>query len=189
MALAGDFMYASKNAVFGLPEEVKLGAYQALEELNALKELLGRNLSELILQEKFNGDDAAKVEVNEVFGDKEAMIEAAKKPLNVISKNSLHAVGKSKEAILRGADGSLMEGLKLEALIFSEIFDSHDAKEGTLAFYGKRTNQVLNYQSLQVNMDINKEYEEIREMAQGLLIVVATFQPIRSIKIKKFLKS
>ena len=98
MALAGDFMYASKNAVFGLPE-VKLGLIPGFGGTQRLERVVGRNLArELIFTGKnLTADDAAKVGlVNEVFSDKEAMIEAAKKTLNVISKNSLHAVNQKK---------------------------------------------------------------------------------------------
>ena len=88
MALAGDFMYASKNAIFGLPE-VKLGLIPGFGGTQRLERVVGRNMArELIFTGKnLTADEAAKVGlVNEVFGDKEAMIEAAKKTLKLISK-------------------------------------------------------------------------------------------------------
>jgi enoyl-CoA hydratase len=48
------------------------------------------------------------------------------------------AVAKAKKAINMGRNMALEEGLRLEARLFSELFETQDKKEGIAAFIEKR---------------------------------------------------
>ena len=140
MALGADFIYASENAVFGLPE-VKLGLIPGFGGTQRLSRIVGRNKAREII---FTGKNISAAEakeigfVNEVFKNKEELIEAGLNTLKTISKNSIQAVSQAKKALLQGSDLDLSEGLKIEADIFGGVFELEDAKEGTVAFSEKR---------------------------------------------------
>ena len=140
MALGCDFIYASKNAVFGLPE-VKLGLIPGFGGTQRLVRVVGRNKAREIVFTGKNivADEALELGiVNRLFESKEDLINGAIGTLATISKNSIHAVGNAKKAILSGADIGLEESLALEAEVFGSVFEHSDAREGTEAFSEKR---------------------------------------------------
>ena len=140
MALGADFIYCSKNAVFGLPE-VKLGLIPGFGGTQRLSRLVGRNLAREIIYtgKNITSDEAMILNIsNKLFDDKVSMINGACETLKIIAKNSLQAISRAKKSTLEGLDNSLSEGLKLESGYFGEVFDTSDAKEGTLAFSEKR---------------------------------------------------
>lgn len=140
LALGADFIYCSKNAVFGLPE-VKLGLIPGFGGTQRLGRVIGRNIARELIYTGRNvsADEAHRLGlVNEVFNSIEDLLAGGKKTLIKIQKNSIHAIGKAKVATLDGIDLKLKDGLKIERDTFSELFDSFDAKEGTLAFAEKR---------------------------------------------------
>ena len=140
MALGADFIYASENAVFGLPE-VKLGLIPGFGGTQRLSRVIGRNKAREII---FTGKNISAIEafdlgfVNKVLGNKEELLLAGVETLKLMSKNSIQAIAQAKKALLMGSDLDLNEGLKIEADIFGGVFDLEDAKEGTLAFTEKR---------------------------------------------------
>ena len=140
MALGCDFIYASKNAVFGLPE-VKLGLIPGFGGTQRLARVIGRNRAREIV---FTGKNISSEEaesigiVNKLFESKDELLDGATETLKTISRNSIHAVGKAKQSILSGGDISLEDALALEAEIFGGVFQHHDAREGTEAFSEKR---------------------------------------------------
>jgi enoyl-CoA hydratase/carnithine racemase len=66
------------------------------------------------------------------------LINGARKTLLTMQKNSIYAIGKVKKATLEGVDLDLEKGLEIERSVFSELFNSFDAKEGIRAFFEKR---------------------------------------------------
>jgi len=140
MALGADFIYCSKNAVFGLPE-VKLGLIPGFGGTQRLARVVGRNIArEMIYTGKnLNSEEAKSIGlVNQVFETKEELINGATKVLLKMQKNSIFAIGRAKQATVGGVDLELSKGLKLESDVFAGLFDSYDAKEGTAAFADKR---------------------------------------------------
>ena len=65
-------------------------------------------------------------------------LEAAKELAASIVKNAPVALGLAKEAVVRGADVTLPQGLEIEADLFGMATATEDAKEGTQAFLDKR---------------------------------------------------
>lgn len=140
MALACDFILASDNAVFGLPE-VGLGLIPGFGGTQRLAKVVGRNHA----KEMIYTGRKVKIEQALVMGlalsaheGKQALLEACKKTINMTANNSLNAIGVAKYVVNRGVDLSVEEGLDIEKTKFGEIFDSYDMKEGTRAFLEKR---------------------------------------------------
>ena len=67
--------------------------------------------------------------VNNVFSTIEEMLSETTSQLMKMQKNSIFAIGQAKAAINSGVDLTTKEGLEKECSIFSNLFDSHDAKE------------------------------------------------------------
>jgi enoyl-CoA hydratase len=94
MALGADFIYASENAVFGLPE-VKLGLIPGFGGTQRLSRVIGRNKAREII---FTGKNISATEacdlgfVNKVLGNKEELISAGVETLKLMSKNSIQAI-------------------------------------------------------------------------------------------------
>lgn len=143
MALSCDFILASENAVFGLPE-VSLGLIPGFGGTQRLAKIVGRNRAKEMI---YTGRMVKAKEAMEIglalstHADKESLIQAARELINLAGKNSLNAIGVAKYVINRGVDLTNEEGLELEKKCFSEIFDSFDMKEGTAAFIEKRKPQ------------------------------------------------
>jgi len=139
LALACDLIYASENARFGLPE-VSLGLLPGFGGTQRLSRLVGRARAKELI---FTGDmiDAAKAKeiglVLEVVPLPE-LLGHARAALERIAKKGPLAVRRAKEAIDRGADLELADGLHIEREVFSDLFASTDRREGMKAFLEKR---------------------------------------------------
>jgi len=139
LALACDFIYASENAKFGLPE-VSLGILPGFGGTQRLTRLVGRaRAKELIC----TGDmiDAARAKEIGLVLDVvplARLVSHARAVLERVAKKGPLAVRRAKEAIDRGADLELADGLRIEREVFSDLFESADRREGMKAFLEKR---------------------------------------------------
>ena len=139
IALACDFIYASKIAKFGLPE-ITLGLIPGVGGTQRLPRLIGKNLAkELIFTGKMiNAEEAKQMGiVNQVY-EAESLMEAAKTTASMIATKGKTSLRAAKEAINRGMDVDLRTGCHMEIDAFSLCMASTDAKEGTHAFLEKR---------------------------------------------------
>jgi enoyl-CoA hydratase len=145
LALACTLRIASKTARMGLPE-VKLGILPGYGGTQRLARLCGRGAAcQMVLTgEMISAEEAFRiglvnqvVEPGELLGAAEAL--AAK-----IIANAPMAVKYALEAIDRGLDMPIEEGLQLEASLFALLCASEDMREGTSAFLEKRPPQFKN---------------------------------------------
>lgn len=140
MALACDFIFSTEKAVFGLPE-VKLGLIPGFGGTQRLARRTNTATAKTLV---FTGQNlnAAQAQqcgvVAQVFPDKAALLQGCRDTLALVAKNSPLAVSLAKRMIDQGAQTTLEQGLGLEANAFSQLFTSHDMKEGTAAFLAKR---------------------------------------------------
>ncbi len=139
MALACDFIYASENAVFGLPE-ISLGIIQGFGGTQRLPRLIGANMArELIFTGKhLTAQEAKDIGlVNKCLPAAELMTEAEKTAALIATKGkaSLRA---AKDAVRDGLAVDLATGLNIERDAFALCISNPDAKEGTTAFLEKR---------------------------------------------------
>lgn len=140
MAMACDFIYATQSAIFGQPE-VNLGLIPGFGGTQRLAKYIGRNRAKEFIYSGRNLPVADALEyglVNRVFDNKEEMLEGAKETLKQIAKRSPYAVSIAKKVMNKANDFTVAEGLKAELDEFSNIFSSHDQKEGCTAFVEKR---------------------------------------------------
>jgi enoyl-CoA hydratase len=140
MAMACDFIYATKNAVFGLPE-VKLGLIPGFGGTQRLSRIVGERRAKEIMFSGRNvtSDEALKLGIAlEVFETKDALIANAHSWLAQVQGNSGHAISRAKIALREGAEKTLEEGLRLEREEFGNIFQTPEMIEGTSAFLEKR---------------------------------------------------
>jgi enoyl-CoA hydratase len=140
IAISCDFIYATKNAIFGQPE-VNLGLIPGFGGTQRLVKFLGVPLSKELIYTGRNIKISEAVQrglVLREFETREEMIEKAKETLNIIKKKSPLAIQICKKVINEGESESIEEGLKIEARGFESVFGSEDKKEGISAFLEKR---------------------------------------------------
>jgi enoyl-CoA hydratase/carnithine racemase len=138
-AMACTIRVAAEDAKFGLPE-VTLGIIPGGGGTQRLPRLVGKGRAlQLILSGgMINAQEAYRIGlVNEVVPTAD-LISRAEAILNQIFKNAPIAVKYLLEAVNKGLETSLNEGLSLEASFFGICASTEDRKEGTLAFLQKR---------------------------------------------------
>src|SRR5712691_3977634 len=138
-ALACTIRLAAESAKFGLPE-VKLGIIPGYGGTQRLPRLIGKGVAlQLILSgAMIDAQEAYRVGlVNEVV-PKAELIGRAEAILNQIGANAPLSVRYALEAVNKGMETSLAEGLVLESTFVAICTSTEDKKEGTSAFLEKR---------------------------------------------------
>ena len=139
LALACSIRLASRTAKLGQPE-VKLGISPGYGGTQRLARLCGAGIvHELCLTgEMISAEEAQRIGlVNHVFEPGE-LLAAAAAMAKKIAVNAPIAVRYTAEAINRGGDLPLDDGLALEAALFGLCCATEDMREGTQAFLEKR---------------------------------------------------
>ncbi len=137
LALACDLRVAAKGAKLGLPE-VGLGLIPGFGGTQRLPRIvgLGRALDLILTGRHVPAEEALALGlVNRVADD--ALAEAKALAAEIASKGPI-ALALAKEAVFRGFDLPLPEGLEIEADLFGMVSRTADFKEGTSAFLEKR---------------------------------------------------
>ncbi len=142
LALACTFRLASDNAKLGQPE-VKLGIIPGYGGSQRLPRLVGKGFANQILLtgEMITAQEAHRIGlVNEVTASGELIARAEAIAAKIIANAPL-AVQYTLEAVNRGMEMPLAEGLYLETALFGVACATEDKKEGTAAFLEKRPPQ------------------------------------------------
>lgn len=139
LALSCDLRIASEKALFAQPE-VNLGIIPGFGGTQRLARLIGPGYAKqmILTGDQYSAQQALAMGlVNEVVPH-EQLNERVDALAQSIASGSPNAVRLAKEAIEHGMQGSLIEGLQLEAALFGLCFASPEQKEGTIAFMEKR---------------------------------------------------
>lgn len=139
IAMACTMRLASDNAKLGQPE-VKLGIIPGYGGTQRLPRLVGKGIAmEMVLAgEMITAHEAHRIGlVNEVVPSAE-LIPRAEAIASKITANAPLAVQYAMEAVNKGMEMSLAEGLYLEAVLFGVACATEDKTEGTRAFLEKR---------------------------------------------------
>jgi enoyl-CoA hydratase/carnithine racemase len=139
LALSCSIRIASKAARLGQPE-VKLGILPGYGGSQRLTRLCGKGVAhELCLTgEMISAEEALRIGlVNHIYEPAE-LLSAAEAMAKKIIANAPLAVKFTMEAIERGVEMPLEEGLFLEATLFGVACATDDMREGTQAFLEKR---------------------------------------------------
>jgi enoyl-CoA hydratase len=139
MALACDFIYASENANFGLPE-ISLGIIPGFGGTPRLPRLIGPNLAKEMI---FTGKMIPAVEAREIgmvnkVLPSESLMEETLKTARIMASKGKVSLRAAKQSVNRGLTVDLATGLDIECDAFALCMASEDAKEGTAAFLEKR---------------------------------------------------
>jgi enoyl-CoA hydratase/carnithine racemase len=142
LALACTMRLASDNAKLGQPE-VKLGILPGYGGTQRLPRLVGKGLAmQMVLSgEMITAQEAHRIGlVNEVTAAAELIPRAEAIAAKIIANAPL-AVQYAMEAVNKGMEMTVAEGLYLEAALFGVCCAAEDKKEGTAAFLEKRAAQ------------------------------------------------
>lgn len=139
VALACHIRIAAENAKFGQPE-VKLGIGPGYGGTQRLPRIVGKGRAiELIITARtIDADEALRIGLVTRVVPPDRLLEEATDAMKTILSMGPLAVQLSLEAIDRGLETSLDEGLLLEANHFGLIAASDDMREGMQAFLDKR---------------------------------------------------
>ena len=135
-----DFAYAASHARFA-QTEVKLGIIPGAGGTQNLARAIGeRRAKELILSgQAFTAEQACEWGlINAVF-DSEALLAETLASARLIAANGPIAVRQAKQAISRGMNMSLADGLAFEIEAYNRTVPTKDRQEGVAAFNEKRT--------------------------------------------------
>jgi enoyl-CoA hydratase len=139
LALACHMRFASENAVMGLPE-VSLGIIPGYGGTQRLPRLVGpgRALELVLSGRRIKAEEAERIGiVNRVFPLEQLLDETEKIALGML-KNAPLAIEAALEAVHRGMQLPLEQGLRFESGRFGILAASADMHEGLKAFIEKR---------------------------------------------------
>jgi enoyl-CoA hydratase len=142
IAMACTMRLASDNSKLGQPE-VKLGIIPGYGGTQRLPRLVGKGIAMqlLISGEMISAQEAHRIGlVNEVVPAAELIARAEAIAAKIIANGPL-AVQYTMEAVNKGMEMPLAEGLYLEAVLFGAACATEDKKDGTAAFLEKRAAQ------------------------------------------------
>jgi len=139
IALACDFIVASENAKFGLPE-ITLGIIPGFGGTQRLPRLIGPNMAKEMI---FTGKMISAAEardlgmVNRVVSA-DALMADVMNTAKAISQKGKVSLRAAKQVINAGLNVDLKTGCRMEVDAFALCMASEDAREGTTAFLEKR---------------------------------------------------
>jgi enoyl-CoA hydratase len=139
LAMACHIRIASENARFGQPE-VSLGITPGYGGTQRLPRIVGKGnaLYMLLTGEHIGAAEALRIGlVSKVVPQGQLMAEAKQLMSTILSKGP-RALALTIEAVDRGMETTLEEGLRIEADAFGLVASTEDMKEGLTAFLEKR---------------------------------------------------
>jgi len=135
IAAAADFIYASTNARFALTE-VTLGIMPGAGGTQNLPRAIGeRRAKELILSGlPFSAEEAERWGLVNWVVPPDELLKATLAIADRIAANGPISVRQAKQAIGRGLQMSLADGLAFEIEAYNRLISTADRREGVLAF-------------------------------------------------------
>jgi enoyl-CoA hydratase len=139
LAMACTIRIASESAKFGQPE-VKLGVMPGYGGTQRLPRLVGkgRALKLILSGDIIDAAEAYRIGLVDELEPDAHVIERAETVLKKIIANAPLSVKYALEAVNKGLETSVSEGLLIEASLFAVCASTADKKEGTSAFLEKR---------------------------------------------------
>lgn len=139
LALACTFRVATDRARMGLPE-VKLGLIPGYGGTQRLPRLVGegRALDIILSGRTVQAEEAVRIGLVNRIDNEGTPLEIGRRYLEPFLGHSLCALYFAREAIRRGGQVGLVDGLRIERDLSTLAFRSEDAAEGLRAFVDKR---------------------------------------------------
>jgi enoyl-CoA hydratase len=139
LAMLCDFIIATEDAQFGLPE-IKLGILPGIGGTQRLSKSIGKALAmDLILTGRtIDATEAKSSGIVARVVPSEELLQTALEAAHQIAGLNAPAVAMAKEAVNRAFETSLSEGVLHERRLFQAAFATDGQKEGMAAFVAKR---------------------------------------------------
>jgi enoyl-CoA hydratase/carnithine racemase len=139
LALLCDLIIAGEGSQFGLPES-RLGLMPGGAGTQTLPRLIGKPLAKELMWtgRRLSAQEALGLRIVNRVADKGQAIEVARELATKIAANSPLSAMFCKQAIERGMNATLQEGMNIEADSFFSLAFSTDKEEGLAAFREKR---------------------------------------------------
>ena len=139
LALCCDIRIASETASFGLPE-VTIGIMPGAGGTQRLSRVVGlaHALHMTLTGERIDAQEAYRIGLATRVVPPADLMNTAREIAETICQRAPLGVRFAKEAIRRGAETNLADGLRMENALFTLLRGTQDAKEGTSAFAEKR---------------------------------------------------
>ncbi len=140
LALACDFIVASKKAKMGLPE-VSLGLIPGYGGTQRLSRVAGKNIARtmILTGDIYSAEQMEKWGIASFVTEPEELMNTCQKLAATICTRSPIALNLAKKSINRGFDSAQIEGMNIEAELFHEVFNSKDKMEGIKSFIARKT--------------------------------------------------
>jgi enoyl-CoA hydratase len=139
VAMACDIRIVAANAQLGQPE-IKLGLFPGAGGTQRLPRLVGAGIAKelMYIGDPIDANEAYRIGLaNRVVPAGEAL-NAAREMGRTIAGRAGVALRYIQQAVNRGLNTTLEEGLHIEADLFAKIFQTEDVREGVEAFINKR---------------------------------------------------
>ena len=145
IACLRDIRIASEDTVFGLPE-VSLGMIPAAGGTQTVPRMIGRGkaLQFLLTSDRIDAQEAFRIGLVSMVVSREELYPTADRVAQKLLSHGPIALRYAKEAINRGLDLTLDEGLVLERKLAQIVAKTEDAAEGIKALMEKRLPQFKN---------------------------------------------
>jgi enoyl-CoA hydratase/carnithine racemase len=142
LAMACTIRIAAESAKFGQPE-VKLGVMPGYGGTQRMPRLVGkgRALKIILTGDIIDAAEAYRIGLVDEVVQSAQLIERSETVLNKIIANAPLSVKYALEAVNKGTETSVAEGLLIEASLFAVCASTDDKREGTSAFLEKRAPQ------------------------------------------------
>lgn len=140
LSLSCDMRFSTEDALIGFPE-VQRGILPGWSGTQRLARLIGISRAEYLIlsSERITGKQAADYGlVSKIFSKNTSGDEALQFATKFCEETAPISAYLSKISVNRGYDGSIDEGLWIEALSMGVLFSTDDIKEGVSAFIQKR---------------------------------------------------
>jgi len=139
LALACDVRIASTDAKFGFPE-VRLGMIPARGGTQRLPRIVGRAaaLEMIITGDEIDAAEALRVQLVSKVVPSEAVLASAIQVASKVAEHAPIAVKFAREAVNKGLDMTLDQGLRMETDLYVLLQTTEDRSEGIRSFVEKR---------------------------------------------------
>lgn len=139
LALACHIRLATVNTRFSLPE-TRLGIIPGYGGTQRLTHEIGKSraLEIMLAGRDLSAEEALRIGLVNRVTDSQGLMKEAESLAQDIAKLAPLAIRACLEAVTRGLELTLEEGLALESRLFASLFATEDVREGTSAFLEKR---------------------------------------------------
>ncbi len=139
LALACDFIYATPNAKFGLPE-CTLGIMPGYGGTIRLARRIGLGLARVATYtgQMYSAQEAMQMGLVNKIVEPDQLLDTAKEAAQMIASRAPAAIAAIKRSINEGYTLGMDAAQELEAKLFADLFKTEDQREGVKAFLEKR---------------------------------------------------